>query len=105
MPITASPVVKPLDLRPGDRLPSGATVTGLPGLLTKSKNKGKVAVPVDMSGGLLILDPEPGFHVDREVPTAEERDAFREADRTFRNVVDVVDARSALRRALDDLDA
>lgn len=102
MPTAATPHVEPKNLRVGDRLPSGATVTERPTVVQRGAKKGHVKVETD--GGTLVLVPEPGFHVQRDVPTVEERATYIAAYARFNALIEVVQAKSALDRAIVELE-
>ena len=102
MPHTATPHVLPAEVRVGDILPSGVPVTERPSLVSKGPRKGQVRVETE--NGTLVLAPEGGFHVQREVPTEEERTTYIAAYTRFTALVETVQARTALDRAVAELE-
>lgn len=102
MPHTATPVIKPADLRKGDILPSGATVLDRPTIVQRGKAKGHVAI--ETGGGRLVIEPDTAVYVEREVPTVEERATYITAYGRFNALVETVQAKSALDRAVGELE-
>jgi hypothetical protein len=103
MPLITRPIIKPSEIKDGDRLlytdalDEDSKVPAMPLIEgreypSKGKHKGKVLVKVKGKAEPLPLDREDGIIVEREIPTQEERDAHVVAFDRWYALSRVVDA-------------